>query len=52
MMNLEMLTWAAKNGGDAKLLDISIIHSDRTMAKHFRPDGSAYHVIDYDPASG
>ena len=52
MMNLELLTWAAKNGGDAKLLDISITHSDRTMANHFRPDGSAYHVIDYDPASG
>ena len=52
MMNLELLTWAAKNGGDAKLREISISHADHTMANHFRPDGSAYHVIDYDPATG
>jgi unsaturated chondroitin disaccharide hydrolase len=52
MMNLELLTWAAKNGGDAKLRELSITHSDKTLANHFRPDGSAYHVIDYDPATG
>ena len=52
MMNLELLTWAAKNGGDPKLREISISHADRTLQNHFRPDGSAYHVIDYDPATG
>lgn len=52
MMNLELLIWAAKNGGDAKLRDIAISHADKTLAQHFRPDGSAYHVVDYDPATG
>lgn len=49
MMNLELLTWAARNGGDAKLREIAVNHADNTLANHFRPDGSAYHVVDYDP---
>lgn len=52
MMNLELLTWAAKNGGDPKLRDIAISHADKTLANHFRPDGTAYHVVDYDPKTG
>jgi len=52
MMNLELLTWAAKNGGDPKLRDIAISHADHTLKNHFRPDGTAYHVVDYDPKTG
>jgi unsaturated chondroitin disaccharide hydrolase len=52
MMNLELLTWAAKNGGDATLREIAISHADKTLANHFRPDGTAYHVVDYDPERG
>jgi len=52
MMNLELLTWAARNGGDSKLRDIAVSHADKTLANHFRADGSAYHVVDYDPATG
>lgn len=49
MMNLELLSWASNNGGDPKLREIALSHADSTMANHFRPDGSAYHVLDYDP---
>lgn len=52
MMNLELLSWAAKNGGDPKLRDIAISHADQTLKNHFRPDGTAYHVVDYDPKTG
>ena len=52
MMNLELLTWSAKNGGDPKLRDIAISHADLTLKQHFRPDGTAYHVVDYDPKTG
>jgi hypothetical protein len=52
MMNLELLTWAARNGGDASLREIAISHADHTLKNHFRPDGTAYHVLDYDPKSG
>lgn len=52
MMNLELLTWAAKNGGDPKLREIAISHADKTLKQHFRPDGTAYHIVDYDPKTG
>ena len=47
MMNLELLEWASKNGGGKTLDKIARSHSDVTRLHHFRPDGSAYHVLDY-----
>ena len=52
MMNLELLEWVAKNGGDRKLHEIAVNHSNTTLKNHFRPDNSSYHVIDYDLQSG
>lgn len=48
MMNLEYLFWAAKVSGNKKYYNISITHADKTMANHFRPDNSSYHVVCYD----
>jgi unsaturated chondroitin disaccharide hydrolase len=52
MMNLELLFWAAKNGGSRHLHDIAFLHAETTMKHHFREDGSAYHVIVYDDRTG
>ena len=52
MINLELLFWAAKNGGSQHLKDIAISHADTTMRYHFRPDGSCYHVAVYDTLTG
>ena len=52
MINLEMLFWASKNGGDKTLYDIAVKHAETTMNHHFRPDGTCYHVAVYDPADG
>ena len=52
MMNLELLMWAAHNGGDTRCNDISRSHADVTLKNHFRPDGSAYHILDYNPETG
>lgn len=49
MMNLELLEWDAKNGGDAKSHRIAVSQADSTDRHHFRPNGSAYHVLSYDP---
>lgn len=49
MMNLEFLYWAAKNGGSSRLAEIATTHSDNTLKNHFRPDGSSYHVVCYNP---
>ena len=52
MINLELLFWAAKNGGDPHLAEIAVSHADTTMKYHFRPDYSSYHVAVYDTLSG
>ena len=49
MMNLELLEWDAKNGGDPKSDKIARSQADITDAHHYRPNGSAYHILDYDP---
>lgn len=52
MMNLEMLFWAAKNGGNPHLRDIAIAHANKTMKHHFRSDYTSYHVAVYDTLTG
>lgn len=52
MINLEMLIWASKNGGDKSLYDIAVSHADKTMKCHFRPDYTSYHVAVYDSITG
>lgn len=49
MMNLELLFQACKLTGDNKYKDIAIRHADKTMACHFRPDMTSYHVVSYNP---
>lgn len=52
MMNLELLFEATKLSGDSTYWHIAVSHADKTLANHFRPDGSCYHVVDYDPQTG
>lgn len=52
MMNLELLFEATRMSGDSSFYQIAIDHADRTLAEHFRPDGSCYHVVDYSIADG
>lgn len=52
MMNLEMLYWAAKNGGSPELYDVATKHAETTMKHQFREDGSNYHVALYDTLTG
>lgn len=52
MMNLELMFEATKLSGDSTFYNIAVSHADRTLNEHFRPDGSCYHVIDYDSITG
>lgn len=52
MINLEMLFWAARNGGNPYLFDIAVSHADKTMKYQFRPDYTSYHVAVYDTLTG
>ena len=52
MLNLELLFWAAKNGGDKRLYDIAFSHAEVTVNNQFRDDYSTCHVVVYDTLSG
>ncbi|NDV79510.1 DUF4995 domain-containing protein [Dysgonomonas sp. 511] len=47
MMNLDLLFNATKLTGDNKYKEVAIAHANKTIAHHFRPDYSSYHVVSY-----
>lgn len=52
MMNLELLFEATRLTGDSTFCRVALSHADRTLKEQFRPDGSCFHVVDYDPQDG
>ncbi|AUC23607.1 glucuronyl hydrolase [Polaribacter sejongensis] len=52
MMNLELLFWAAKNGGSKDLYDIAKSHAEVTMKHIVRKDNAVYHVGSFDENTG
>lgn len=52
MMNLELLTFAAREFGVNEWKDIAVSHADKTMKNHFREDASSYHLVDYNSETG
>lgn len=52
MMNLEMLTFIARETNDRKYALVAETHANTTMKNHFRDDYTTYHVVSYDPATG
>lgn len=52
MMNLELLLWVSQNGGDQRFREVAINHANSTLSNHYRPDHSAFHVLDYTLETG
>lgn len=52
MMNLEFLMFISKESGNEKYTNISNKHAQTTIANHFRPDYSTFHVVSYDTITG
>ncbi len=52
MMNLELLWRATEVSGQNSFVDVAVSHANKTLANHFRPDASSYHVLDYDSSNG
>ncbi|MBN2484503.1 MAG: glycoside hydrolase family 88 protein [Bacteroidales bacterium] len=52
MMNLELLFWATHQTGDSIYYYTAVEHANTTLANHFRPDGSSYHLVSYKPQTG
>ena len=52
MMNLGLLWWAGVQTGEEKFIETAIRHANQTAELFVRSDGSTYHVVDFDLASG
>lgn len=52
MMNLPLLWWAGALEGRESLITMAKRHARSTTRAFFRPDGSTYHLVRYDPADG
>ncbi|EIW85467.1 glycoside hydrolase family 88 protein [Coniophora puteana RWD-64-598 SS2] len=52
MMNLEVLFVSESLTGNTTLRDIAISHANKTMENHVRPDGSSFHLVEYNSTTG
>lgn len=47
MMNLELVLWAAANGGPPEYEDHAVSHADKTWEHNVRGNGTTFHVVAY-----
>lgn len=52
LINLELLFWASKNGGDHRLYDMAVKHAETCMKTLIRPDYTTFHVAVFDTVDG
>lgn len=52
MMNLPLLYWASKETGDPRFSQIAVNHANTSMKNFIRGDGSANHIVEFNPDSG
>lgn len=52
MLNLELLCEMSKATGKTDMINAAVSHANKTLANHFRPDNSCFHVVNYDSISG
>ncbi|KAH9934963.1 d-4,5 unsaturated-glucuronyl hydrolase-like protein [Fomitopsis serialis] len=52
MMNLELFFVSEALTGNRTFVDMAISHANKTMQHHVRPDGSSFHVVEYNATSG
>ncbi len=52
MVNLELLFWASKNGGEPEWYNMAETHALKTLKNHIRKDGSTTQIVDFDPETG
>ena len=52
MMNIPLLYWAGKETNNIAFRQMADAHAEKLLKYHIRPDGSAYHVVEYDTETG
>lgn len=52
MMNISLLYLASKETNDPRFSLVAQAHADTCAKNHIRPDGSVYHILEYDIRTG
>ena len=52
MMNLPLLYWAYEELNDPRYLQIAVMHANTAEKYFIREDGSANHIVEFDPVTG
>ncbi|WPB82283.1 glycoside hydrolase family 88 protein [Archangium violaceum] len=52
LVNLELLFWASRNGGEREWYEIAYHHALKARDDFVRSDGGTYHVVNLDPRTG
>ena len=52
MLNISLLYWASEESGDPRFRQIAMMHADTVMENFIRPDGSACHIVEFNPNTG
>jgi len=52
MMNLQLLFHATQLSGDSTFYHIAYRHALTTMRTHIRPNGSSFHLVNFNPKTG
>jgi unsaturated chondroitin disaccharide hydrolase len=52
LVNIQLLLWGARHGGPESWREIARRHALTAVRDHVRPDGSTFHVVDYDASTG
>ncbi|MFC4598436.1 glycoside hydrolase family 88 protein [Cohnella hongkongensis] len=51
-MNAPLLYWASRESGDPRYRHIAEAHMNTVLEHFVRPDGSVYHIVEFDPQTG
>jgi len=52
LINLELLFWASKNGGEQRFYDMAVKHAETCLHTLIRPDYTTFHVAFFDTIDG
>ncbi|MFD1955540.1 glycoside hydrolase family 88 protein [Paenibacillus thailandensis] len=51
-MNMPLLYWASRTTGDPRYRHVAEAHMETVLEHFIRPDGSAYHIVEFDALTG
>lgn len=52
LLNLPLLYWASEISDDVRFRTVAMAHADTVLKEFVKPDGSVYHIVDFNQETG